>query len=125
MSSSELMRLPHLGLLKSLHIYQDSVNERDKLPDWERLCFDLVQEVIRRNTRDGVTSISNEEEYCSLVCKGKNSEGMEAQGEAESNQNNGKKKELSKKKCFHNHEYGHYATKCPHKKSRKESTTRA
>ena len=26
-----------------------------------------------------------------------------------------KKKDLSKIECFHYHELGHYATKCPHK----------
>ena len=28
----------------------------------------------------------------------------------------GKNKDISKIKCFHCHEMGHYATKCPHKK---------
>ena len=37
-----------------------------------------------------------------------------------SNQNNDKKKDLSKIKCFPCHEFGHYATKCVHKKSNKK-----
>lgn len=80
-----------------------------------------MQEEIKRNTRDGVTSIVDEEEDCALVGKGNKAKGMKAQGEAESSQ----KKDLSKIKCFHCHEYGHYATKCPHKKSSKENAARA
>jgi len=49
--------------------------------------------------------------------------GKKAQGEVESNQNNGKNKDLSKIKCFHFHEYEHYVTKCLHRKSNKEPTT--
>ena len=36
--------------------------------------------------------------------------------------NQGKKKDLSKIKCFHCHEYGHYATKCLHNKFGKMPT---
>ena len=42
-----LVSLDLLGLLKSWHSYQDSVNGREKLPGWERLWSDLVQEEIR------------------------------------------------------------------------------
>ena len=71
MPSSKLVSLALLGPLKSWHSYHDSVNGRDKLPDWERIWSDLVQEEIRRNIRDGVTSITDEEEECDLVGKGK------------------------------------------------------
>lgn len=40
----DMVSLALLGLPKSLHIYKDSVNGREKLPDWERLWSDLVQE---------------------------------------------------------------------------------
>ena len=33
----DLVSLSLLGLLKSWHSYEDSVNGREKLPDWERL----------------------------------------------------------------------------------------
>jgi len=49
----DLVSLALLGLPKSWHSYQDFVNVREKLPGWERLWSDLVQEEIRRNTRDG------------------------------------------------------------------------
>ena len=38
----ELVSLALLGLPKSWHSYQDSVNGREKLPGWERLWSDLV-----------------------------------------------------------------------------------
>jgi len=43
--------------------------------------------------------------------KGKNSQGKE-----------GKRKYLSNIKCFHCHEFGHYATKCPQNKSSKKDS---
>lgn len=60
-----------------------------------------MQEEIKRNTRDSVTSTIVEEEDCALVGKGNKVKGMKAQGEVESNQNNGKKKDLNKIKYFH------------------------
>ena len=43
----DLVSLALLGLSKSWHSYQDSVNGREKFPGWERLWSDLVQEEIR------------------------------------------------------------------------------
>ena len=39
----ELVSLALLGLSKSWHAYQDSVNGRENFPGWERLWSDLVQ----------------------------------------------------------------------------------
>ena len=58
----ELVSLALLRLPKSWHSYQDSVNGREKLPGWERLWSDLVQEEIRRSTRDGSSSKASNEE---------------------------------------------------------------
>ena len=48
----DLVSLALLGLLKSWHCYEDSVNGREKLLGWERLWSDLVQEEIRWGNRD-------------------------------------------------------------------------
>ena len=45
-ADDDLVNLVLLGLPKSWHNYEDSVNGREKLPDWERLWSDLVQEEI-------------------------------------------------------------------------------
>lgn len=55
-SPADLMILSLLGLQKSRHSFQDVVNFIDKLRDWDILWSNLVQEEIRRNTRDGVSS---------------------------------------------------------------------
>ena len=63
------MSLALLGLSKSWHSYQDFVNGREKLSDWERLWWDLVQEEIRQSTRDGSSSKNDDEENCALASK--------------------------------------------------------
>ena len=37
-TNDELVSLALLGLPKSWHSYQDSVNRREKLPDWNEFC---------------------------------------------------------------------------------------
>ncbi len=68
-----MVSLALLDLPKSWHSYQDSVNGREKLPDWERLWSDRMQEEIRRSTRDGSSSMEDEENFAlaSKVKKGK------------------------------------------------------
>ena len=63
----DMVDLALLGLPKAWHSYQDSVNGREKLPGWERLWADLMQEEIRRTTRDGSSSKGADEENCTLV----------------------------------------------------------
>jgi hypothetical protein len=120
-AEDDLVSLALLGLPKSWHSYQDSVNGREKLPNWEHLWSDLVQEEIRWNTRDGTSSKGEDEEKFALVGKGKKGKGKKSQTKPESSQG-GKKKDLSKIKCFNCHEFRHYATKCPHKKASKKTS---
>ena len=90
----DLVSLALLGLPKSWNSYHDSIHGREKLPDWERLWSDLVQEEFRWNTRDGSSSKTNDEGDCALASKAKKAKGEKSQGEEG-------KKYLSKIKCFH------------------------
>eukprot|EP00253_Pinus_taeda_P032786 PITA_32786 len=110
-SDEDMVRLVLLGLPKSWHSYQDSVNGRKKLPDWEQLWSDLMQEEIRRSTRDSSSSM-HDEENCALASKAKKWKEKVSLFESSSS-NDGKKVDKSKVRCFHCHEVGHYAANCP------------
>lgn len=57
----DMVSLTLLSLPKSWYSYQDSVNGREKLPDWERFWSDLMREEIRRSTRDESSSSKEDE----------------------------------------------------------------
>eukprot|EP00253_Pinus_taeda_P009805 PITA_09805 len=89
----------------------------EKLPGWERLWSDLVQEEIRRNTRDRSSSKASNEENCALAAKAKKGNKKKASHSGAK----GKKQEMSKVKFFHYHQHGHYATNCLQKKKNKQA----
>jgi len=113
----DLVSLALLGLPKSWNFYQDSVNGWEKLPGWERLWSDLVQEEIRRSTRDRSSSKVSDEENCALAAKAKKGKSKKASQFGAK----GKKQDMSKLKCFHCHQHRHYATNCPQKKKNKKA----
>jgi hypothetical protein len=76
----DLVRLALLRLPKNWHNYQDSVNGREKFPEWERLWLDLVQEDFRWNTRDGSSSKNDDEEDCALATKERKGKGKNDAG---------------------------------------------
>ncbi len=120
-SDDDMVSLALLGLPKSWHSYQDLVNGREKLPDWERLWLDLMQEEIRRSTRDGSSSKKYDEENLSLASKARKGKGKASHSKSSSS-HGGKKIDKSKVRCFHYHEVGHYATNCPQNKSKNGSS---
>lgn len=63
--------------------------------------------------RAGRSAPTEDKENVALTCKGSKAKGKKRQGEVESSLKGKKKKDLSKIKCFHCLEFGHYATKCP------------
>jgi hypothetical protein len=105
----DLVILALLGLPKSWHSYQDSVNGREIFLDWERLWSDLVQEEFRRNTKYGSSSKCDDEEDCALTAKARKGKGNKFHPKSKSKV---KKLDLSKLKCFHYHEHEHLATNC-------------
>ena len=111
----DLVDLALLGLPKSWHSSQDSVNGQEKFPRWERLWSDLVQEEIRRSTRDGSSSKASGEENYTLATKEKKGKSKKSSQSGAK----GKKQDMSKVKCFHCHQHRHYATNCPQKKKNK------
>lgn len=58
----DLVSVDLLGLPKSWHNYQESMNMREKLLNLERVWSSLVHKEIRRNTRDGSSSKEEDEE---------------------------------------------------------------
>ena len=60
-TDDNMVSLALLGLPKRWHSYQDSVNGREKLLDWEQLWSDLMHKEIRRSTRDGSSSKQDDE----------------------------------------------------------------
>ena len=94
-----LVSLALLGPLKSWHIYQDSINGRDELPDWEQFWSNLVQEEFKRNTRDGSSSKEDDEENCAMDCKEKKENGNKSYSKSQTGKE-GKKRDMSKVKFF-------------------------
>jgi hypothetical protein len=113
---SDLVRTALNGVSKQWVVFVDGVVAREKLPSWERLWDDFVQEEKRRGYVHGSSSTSHEEENVALattikkkfrkVSKG----GQKPKGEG--------KKDMSKVKCFSCHKFGHYAGQCPNKKKK-------
>ena len=82
-----------------------------------------MQEEIRWSTRDGSSSMEDEEN-CALANKAK--KGKEKVSLSKSSSSHGGKKfDKSKVRCFRCHEVGHFATNCPVNKSKMGSKAEA
>eukprot|EP00253_Pinus_taeda_P007721 PITA_07721 len=78
-------------------------------------------EEIKRNTRDGFSSNIDDEEKYLLEIKARKGKGNSSHSKLYS-YHGGKKKDMTKVKCFHFHKMGHFSTNFPPKKSKAKSS---
>ena len=69
-----------------------------------------MQEEFRWNTKDGSSSKHDDEEDCALAAKARKGKGKKFPSKSNAK---GKKQDLSKVKCFHCHEHGHFTINYP------------
>ena len=79
-----------------------------------------MQEEFRRNKRDVSSYNNDDDEDFVLVAKVKKWKGKKFHSKSNSDKD-GKKCDMSRVKCFHCHEHGHYATNFPQKKKNKKA----
>ena len=123
-SDSELVRTALFGVAPSWAIFVQAIVGRENMPSWDRLWDDFIQEEIRRRFTSGSTFVGVEvEENVALAAKGrgkgKSRKGPTGGGTgrgAGRGTGRGGGKDLTKVKCWHCHEMGHYAVTCPEKK---------
>jgi hypothetical protein len=106
----ELVRTTPNGFTKSWASFVKGIMARENLTDWERLWDDFIQEEIREESLYGGQRKGDDDENLSLASHARTGKGKtktNTSGEATSQ--NGKKKDMSKLKCFACHKFGHYA----------------
>ena len=113
MLDQELMvRTTLSAVSEDWEVFVQSILGRGTLPPWDEMWAALRQEEIRRQSKTGNSSkgikVKQDEENVALTSEGK--------------QEKRKKKNMSKIKCFHCGEMGHYATQFPRKRSKGESS---
>jgi hypothetical protein len=107
----ELVCIALDGFTKSWDVFVHGVVAREKLPDWQRLWDDFVQEEIRIcQARPSSSTHTEEEEGLALTGKTK----------GKKKRKGGKKNiNFSKVKFFQCHKMGHFASQCPERKKKK------
>jgi len=106
-ADSDLVRTTLNGVSKQWAVFVEGIVAREKLPGWERLWDDFVQEETRRGYVHGSSSTGHEEENVALATTSKKKfrkgpkGGQKPKGEG--------KKDMRKFKCFSCHKFGHYA----------------
>jgi hypothetical protein len=108
---TELVRTALNDFTKQWDVFVRGVVAREKFLDWERLWDDFTQEELRVDASQASQPKSEEEE--NVVLYAKKSSGA------------GGSRDMGNVRCFACHKTGHYASKCPNKKKKKESKVAA
>jgi hypothetical protein len=118
---SDLVRTTLNGVSKQWVVFVEGIVAREKLPGWERLWDDFVQEETQRGYVHGSSSTVHEEENVVLATTSKK---KFKKGPKGGNKSKGEgKKDRSKVKCFACHKFGHYAGQCLNKKNKQTTTS--
>jgi hypothetical protein len=121
----ELVNVALNGFTKPWEPFVKGICTREKLPDWQRLWDDCIQEETREESKASKQGGSDENlTLVSQTRKGKG-KGSNKKGNSEgATSQSGKKKDLSKVKCFACHKSGNYASQCPRRRKGKENRSR-
>ena len=107
-NDDELVRVSLNGFSEKWAIFVKGVVSRERLPKWDRLWDDFIQEETREEALlSRQAKIEDKEENMALIAK----------------KGKGKMKfvkDLSKVRCYACNQFGHYAGQCPNKKKKKE-----
>jgi hypothetical protein len=115
---AELVNVALNGFTKSWEPFVKGVCAWEKLPDWQRLWDDCIQEETWEESK--ASRQEDGEENLALVSQAKKGKGK---GNSEGATSQLGKKDLSKIKCFACHKIGHYASQCREKKGQGKTQT--
>ena len=79
-----------------------------------------MQKEFRQNNKDGFSSKIDDEKNCTLDGKANMGKGNQSYSKSYTRKED-KKRDMSRVKCFHSHEHGHYGTNCIQTKKNKKA----
>jgi hypothetical protein len=117
---AELVKVALNGFLGSWEPFVQWICSQEKMPPFDRLWIDCIQEEARIESRNKQRGSDDENQALAAHARKGKGKGS-TRGETSIEQ--WKKKDLSKVKCFACHKQGHYASQCPQQKREREATS--